>query len=227
MSSRLKKAAYRTIRYSPWTERLQNSLRRETAIRLDAIGVSVRAGPADIVIDAGANVGDVTSLCARTGATVHAFEPNPVCYRILEKRFGNLANVNTHAAGVMDKPCRLTLSTPKAHDQFDDVDSTVAGSMMAPALDTREVIQTDVECIDLADFIRKLPRPVTLLKMDIEGAEIAVLNHLIDTGVIERINLTVVETHERFSPELAQATDALRDRLAESGLDQKVRLDWY
>src|SRR5215213_2826967 len=129
MSSRLKKAAYRAIRYSRWTEQIQNSLRRESSIQLKAIGVSVPAGPGDIVIDAGANVGDVTSLCARTGATIHAFEPNPVCYRILEKRFANLANVQTHAAGVMDRPCRLTLSTPKAHHQFDNIDTTVAGSV--------------------------------------------------------------------------------------------------
>jgi FkbM family methyltransferase len=221
------KAVYRTVRYNPWTERVQNSLRRETAIRLDAIGMTVPAGPGDIIIDAGANVGDVTSLFARTGATVHAFEPNPVCYRIIEKRFANLSNVKTHAAGVMDRPCSLTLSTPKAHHDYDDIDTTVAATFVAqPASDT-ELVQTDVECIDLADFILNLPRPVTLLKMDIEGAEIPVLNHLMDTGAMDRVQLAVVETHERFSAELAASTEALRERLKATGIEHKVRLDWY
>jgi hypothetical protein len=62
--------------------------------------------------------------------------------------------------------------------------------------------------------------------MDIEGAEIAVLNHLIDTGAIDRVRLAVVETHERFSPELAQATETLRERLRVNRLDGKIRLDW-
>ena len=62
--------------------------------------------------------------------------------------------------------------------------------------------------------------------MDIEGAEVPVLNHLIDTGGIDQVRLAIVETHERFSAQLAAATDALRDRLKSNGLDSKVRLDW-
>ena len=45
-------------------------------------------------------------------ATVHAFEPNPVCFEILKKRFSRLPNVRIYNQGVMDKPGSLTLSTP-------------------------------------------------------------------------------------------------------------------
>jgi hypothetical protein len=86
--------------------------------------------------------------------------------------------------------------------------------------------ETEVECIDLASFIRELGRPVTLLKMDIEGAEVPVLNRMIDTGAIDEVQLAIVETHERFSDELANATNALRERLSAAGMDHKVRLDW-
>ena len=86
--------------------------------------------------------------------------------------------------------------------------------------------ETEVECIDLASFIRELGRPVTLLKMDIEGAEVSVLNRMIDTGAIDEVQLAIVETHERFSEELAAATNALRERLSAAGMDRKVRLDW-
>mgnify|MGYP003575975408 CR=1 FL=1 len=78
----------------------------------------------------------------------------------------------------------------------------------------------------LANFIRDLSKPVTLLKMDIEGAEVPVLNRMIDTGAIDAVQLAIVETHERFSDELADATNALRERLSAAGMDQKVRLDW-
>jgi FkbM family methyltransferase len=223
---RLKKAVYRKIRYSPWTERFQNALRRETSVYFTEIDLAVPAGPGDVIIDAGANVGDVTSRCARTGATIHAFEPNPICYSILEKRFANLSNVRVHNVGLMDKPCSLTLSTPLAHKHYDSIDSTVAASFVASSPDGVQMVETEVECIDLASFIRDLAAPVTLLKMDIEGAEVPVLNRLIDTGDIDQVRLAIVETHERFSPELAAATDALRERLKTNGLDAKVRLDW-
>jgi FkbM family methyltransferase len=205
---------------------VQNALRRETGVYFDEIDLNVPAGPSDLIIDAGANVGDITSKCARTGATVHAFEPNPVCYAILRRRFSHLPNVRTYNLGVMDRPCFLTLSTPVAHKQFDGIDTTVAASFVAPRSGDIELVETDVECIDLASFIRELGQPVTLLKMDIEGAEIPVLNHMIETGAIDQVRLAIVETHERFSTTLAEATDALRERLITNGMESKVRLDW-
>ena len=98
--------------------------------------------------------------------------------------------------------------------------------MVAPLASETGVLETTVNCIDLAEFIRELPAPVKLLKMDIEGAEIAVLNHLIDTGVIDRVDLAVVETHERLSEDLSRGTEQLRGRLKGTGLDKKIRLDW-
>jgi FkbM family methyltransferase len=157
---------------------------------------------------------------------VYSFEPNPWCYRILNKRFAHLGNVKVHNVGLMDRRCSLTLRTPLAHDEYDDLDTTVASTVVTTPSDDQPMRSAEVECIDLAEFIDELGEPVTLLKMDIEGAEIAVLNHLIDTGAIDRVRLAVVETHERFSPELAQATETLRERLRVNRLDGKIRLDW-
>src|SRR5690348_12928173 len=42
-----------------------------------------RLGPGDIAIDLGAHVGTITERLARTGATVHAFEPDPDAFAIL------------------------------------------------------------------------------------------------------------------------------------------------
>jgi hypothetical protein len=67
---------------------------------------------------------------------------------------------------------------------------------------------------------------VRLAKIDIEGAEIGVVNRLIDSGVIDRIDHLVVETHERQQPALAEPTEALRRRIEREGLAGKVRLDW-
>ena len=159
---------------------------------------------------------------------MHAFEPNPLCFKIISWRFAALSNVQCHHKGVMDRACTLTLETPvKITEQQDHVDVTVASSFVNPSLEEAGAVNSvEVECIDLADFIAKLEKPVKLLKMDIEGAEVAVLNHLLDRGLMDRVELAVVETHERFSPELAQGTEALRARIADAGLASRVRLDW-
>jgi FkbM family methyltransferase len=167
-------------------------------------------------------VGDVTSRCARTGAIVHAFEPNPLCHAILKRRFARLSNVTVHHAGVMDRKCSLALSTPKPHDQYDTVDMTVAASFV---VDDDGAETTEVDCVDLAEFIQAVGH-VALLKMDIEGAEIPVLNRLLDTGMIDHVGIAVVETHERLSAELAVATANLKERIAASALTDRVRLDW-
>ena len=131
--------------------------------------------------------------------------------------------------GVMDRICKLTLSTPRAHGQWDAIDSTVAASFTPGALSPSKhlIQQVEVECIDLSSFIQSLNQRVRLLKLDIEGSEIEVLNHLMDSGAMELIDLVVVETHERQMPHLLEATNALRTRIREEGLEGKIRLDWY
>ena len=57
----------------------------------------------DIAIDCGANVGEFTRLMAKTGATVYAFEPNPIAYQELLKNTVNFPNVKAIQATVKKK----------------------------------------------------------------------------------------------------------------------------
>jgi FkbM family methyltransferase len=216
--------AKRAARRNPLVERVQCALRRETGVSFPEIELFVPCGPDDIIIDAGANVGDITSRCARTGATVHAFEPNPHCYALLTKRFSYMPNVKLHNAGVMDRSCSLVLESGKPYDDYDVFDTSLSSSFFSTK--TGELDQMEVDCIDLAAFIKALGKPVALLKMDIEASEIPVLNHLIDTSVIDLVGIVIVETHERLSPEIARQTAELRHRIAHAELEQRVRLDW-
>lgn len=52
-----------------------------------------------------------------------------------------------------------------------------------------------VPCIDLARFIRELPLGEIILKLDCEGAEIPLLNHLHDTEADALLSLCLVEWH--------------------------------
>jgi FkbM family methyltransferase len=193
-------------------------------LKLQQIGLDLKTGPGDILIDCGANVGDVTSSFARTGALVYAFEPDPLCFSILSKRFSRTPNVVCFNKGVMDRDCSLTLKSPGAHENWDDLDATVSASFVNESLlPGREAV---VPCIDLSQFIGSLGHRVRLLKIDIEGAEIPVINRLIETEVVNAIDLAVVETHEKQQPSLLLETEKLRERIKSLGIEARFRLDW-
>ena len=57
--------------------------------------------------------------------------------------------------------------------------------------------QAKVECFELARFIKELPDEDELvLKMDCEGSEYEVLEHLMSKGVDERISFLWIEWHD-------------------------------
>ena len=228
-ASTFRKETVRRIRYLGITERLRYQLRKSPTLVLEAIGLTINVDPNDVMLDCGANVGDISSKFARTGATVYAFEPNPLCFDVITKRFALMPKVHCLHNGVMNRDCVLNLSTPEPHAGFDSLETTVAASFNVEALQSPDyAVKVDqIHCIDIDAFVRQLGKRVRLMKVDIEGAEIEVLNRLMDTGAIDLIDHVIVETHEDQMPHLAAATQALRARIATLGLTEKICLDWY
>jgi FkbM family methyltransferase len=223
-----KKRLRRQVRYHWLTERAQYLVRRNPILKLTQIGLNLEIRPGEVIIDCGANVGNVTSLFARAGANVYSFEPNPLCFAILSKRFSAMPTVRCFNSGVMNRCCTLKLRIRNPHSRWDAIDLSLASSFVPGTLisDAYTLKKVEVECLDLSEFIRSLGSRVRLLKIDIEGSELAVLNHLIDTGTIELIDLALVETHEQQMPWLLEATNALRERIRNGSLETKIRLDW-
>ena len=137
---------------------------------LKALRPFVRNGSA--VIDAGANVGNHTIYFAAVcGATVHAFEPNPEARRWLEENvsaneLGHRIVVHTEALGAADGTARLAfnehgLPTVKAV-------SDPEGEIRVVPLDTLNVGN------------------VSLIKIDVEGAEEDVISGAVKTISINK-----------------------------------------
>jgi FkbM family methyltransferase len=218
----------RPISYHWATEFARYWLKHTPIFSTSEIDFSIEMRPTDIVLDCGAHIGDVTSRLARTWATVYAFEPNPICYSIIEKRFRALPNVKCINAGVADRDGMATFRVPAPHEHYDDINVATAGSFVPDALekDRYQIRTMEMRCVDLSNFITSLNKPIRFVKLDIEGLEIAVINKLIDTGCIQQIELIAAETHERQIPHLTQATNVLRERIKADRLEHKIRLDW-
>jgi len=185
---------------------------------------SIPLRPGQIALDCGANVGAITRLFARWGADVHAFEPNPYAFRALTEATKEFSHV-------LRIPAAVDAAAGKAKLYFhqnsaeNEVLWSNGSSLLAEKGNVSKERFTEVEVIDLADYILKLDRRVSLLKLDVEGAECRILRRLIDSGAIDRVDLMYVEMHDQKIPELREESDALRRLVAEHGW-RHVHLDW-
>lgn len=121
--------------------------------------------PDDRCVDAGANAGEVLDLIVRLaphGRHV-AFEPIPALARRLRDRFNG--SVDVREAALADAPGHITFQYFPDHPDYSGIDPLVAPS----AAQTIEVRATTLDEELAAD------PPVQLIKMDIEGAELAAL----------------------------------------------------
>jgi len=176
--------------------------------------------PADIVIDCGAHIGDITQCFFDRGAIVHAFEPHPEAFAPLSSRFANEPNVRCYNQAVSKEAGRLKLYL--AHDD-DSMGAVQASSLMAEKDNVSTDRFVEVEVIRLTDFLTSLGH-VRFLKMDIEGAEYDVLPDMIDAGAHRNVDFIVVETHER-SMGLKPKHTALQAKIAKNRITN-IDLNW-
>ena len=181
-------------------------------------------GKTDIVIDCGANVGSISALYAKTGATVYAFEPNPFAFTELEKKFADVENVHCFCKAVSDHEGTERLFHHE-NSLNDEIKWSVGSSIMVSKVNIDPSRYSIVETINLSKFIKDLNARVNVIKMDIEGAECQVIRNLIQSGVINSIDYMIVETHEKKIPELQEETEQLRQLIASKNLSH-INLNW-
>jgi FkbM family methyltransferase len=191
----------------------------------DFLTAARRLRPGDIAIDCGANVGRFTLPMAESGATVHAFEPNPDAFAQLAQNVATFPAVHLHQQAVADRPGSVKLYLHELAES-DPVKWSTGSSLLAFKGNVRPDTFVEVEAVDFVAFLKTLDRPVSLLKMDIEGAEVQVLERLLEEGLQDHIKQAFVEVHDRKIPELVGPTNRLRERLCEQRITH-IDLSWH
>jgi FkbM family methyltransferase len=205
---------------SRFNQRLKAPRQRAAVARFKQIAFE----PGEIAIDCGANIGAISPELVTRGARVYAFEPNPDAFALLEARFAGDPRVTCLDRAVSDRHGSARLFLHRKYGA-DPVLHSCGSSLAEGKRNLSQDHFVEVETIDLADFIKGLGRRVRVLKLDVEGAEAWILNHLIDTGTIDQIDHVFCETHEHKVPGLAAECRALRRRLEENRI-RHVDLDW-
>ena len=177
----------------------------------------VSPSPAPRILDCGANIGLASLFFRRLypDARITAFEADPALFQILSANLaGNGAqDVETRHAAVWTSTGTLTF-------QCEGSDSGMIGTLPGAVAGRA----TTVPSLRLRDVIDQ--GPVDLLKLDIEGAEGAVLADC--EPVLGRVKAIVMDLHE-FDPAARQAPGVL-ELLARAGfqysIDKFVPLVW-
>jgi FkbM family methyltransferase len=206
-----------------YASRRRDKKKRPELTAFDAVVAELK--PGDIAIDCGANVGKFTMPMAESGATVYAFEPNPDAFACLVRSMAAFPNVQCFQAAVTTTPGPVKLYLHR-YASDDPVHFSTGSSLLMSKRNVREDRFALVDGVQFAEFIKGLGgRRVRLLKMDIEGAEVDVLNQLLDEGLHEIIDQAFVEIHDRQIRTLAEPTRKLRERLQAANAAH-FRLDW-
>lgn len=181
-------------------------------------------GPSALAVDCGANVGRVTALLAGRGADVYAFEPNPHAFTVLARRFADTPRVRCLPQAVAARAgvARLHFHVDAASDQ---VTWSTGSSLFGSKPNVDPAMFVEVETVDLGAFLDGLGRDVHVLKLDVEGAEVEILERLLESGRLASVGHVLVEMHDRRIPGLETQGAELRRRLADPAY-RHVHLDW-
>lgn len=132
-----------------------------------------------IVLDVGANIGYYTSMIAKrinkkSGGFIYAVEPDPTNFHRLKAnlKLNKITNVNTYLYAMSNKNCisKLHLSNlSNVHTLLpNDVQNQMSGNTI------------NVRTISLPSFVKKIGNSsIDLIRMDIEGCEVEVLDSLV------------------------------------------------
>jgi FkbM family methyltransferase len=140
-----------------------------------------------VVIDAGAYIGEwAQDMLDRYNSTIHAFEPDPRNYRLLEERSRTSPRIVAHEFGLGDANERVRMTL-----EF------LGSSMFPEGNADKNVPSAEVEIRDIADVWQSLGLGhVDFMKINIEGAEFPLLERMMEADLLKDVDCYLIQFHE-------------------------------
>jgi FkbM family methyltransferase len=129
----------------------------------------------------------------------YIFEPHPVYFKILKDKYIKNENVKVFEYGLGNINQKLYLTDESSGSRIVDYEAVYKIS-----------IKNINEVIDELDIVK-----IDLLKLNIEGSEYELLDHLIDTGRIEIVESLLVQFHENV-PNYINYREKIRKHLSKT-----------
>lgn len=158
-------------------------------------------GPGTTLLDIGAWIGPITLTAAALGATVLALEPDPRAHEMLA---GNLAanpdlqpRIRPLARALSPGPGPVRLGSPRKPGD----------SMASVLLADRAASSWTAEALTPADLAAELPPGPLVLKLDVEGAEYALLPAM--RPLLDRAGAALIAFHPRILQRIGHGPDVV------------------
>lgn len=149
-----------------------------------------------VVIDIGSNEGQEIDALLSIGCEIHSFEPHPMFAKELKVRYGKIPNVHLNQCAAWTSNCEQTL-----YFKRDALSRNGGASMLKFKSNVThrqgEHYSKKVKCVDIAQYIKDLNTAIDLLKIDAEGVEYDLLDHIFNTGAHKKIKHFYYEDHSQ------------------------------
>lgn len=179
--------------------------------------------PNPVILDCGSNIGMSVLYFKFThpGARITAFEPDPAAFSCLQK---NIANNGLDSVQALEK----AVTRRDGPIEFFDNPALPGSPIASTRADRGGPRRRIFDGVALSTYVAS---EIDMLKLDVEGAEIDVLENLAETGALSRIRQMAIEYHHHISPgddRLAAALGILeaggfRYQIGASAPDPRVR----
>jgi FkbM family methyltransferase len=169
-------------------------------------------GPGDVAIDLGAHIGLFTvhmARCVGTSGRVIAFEPAPSTCAALRRTVA--LNDLDGVVCVREEAVTQSDGLVEFHETGDQVSN--ASGVVRTARTARTIA---ISSTTLGAVLADVGRPVAVVKIDIEGAELGVLESAVDALIVDRPRITV-EVHPVELAALGRDPQEVYDVLAFAG----------
>ena len=194
--------------------------REKTAIQTEQLISIENLDSNSIVIDIGANHGEVERVLSNIGCKIYAFEPHPLFFSMLEDNYGNNPNIVLSDSAVWK-------SDEDRNFYFKRSASALNGgaTLMAEKTNITDLnLHVKVQCIDISRLVHSIDGDIDVLKMDVEGAEYEILERLIETDSYKKIKSIYLEDHSRKMP--SNRFKNLKNQVLESCNKKNINLYW-
>ena len=168
---------------------------------------------APFIVDCGSNIG-LSLLFFKTifpAAEILAFEPDPAAFACLEH---NMSDSRFDGIELVNKALSETAGRISLFCDRNEPGSLRASTVRGDLFDGR----LEVDGVRLLDY---LTREVDFLKIDIEGAEAAVIKDLAETRKLPLIKQMVMEYHHRAGDDTKSLSSLLRV-LEDAGFEHQI-----
>lgn len=162
--------------------------------------VNYNLAPSSVVYDVGGYVGDwASAIYTKYKCNLEVFEPIEEFADKIERRFSGKPKIKVNHFGLVDKTHKMKI--------------TLDGASSSTHKFSKDF--TDVQLVRAASFIIEHHKKIDLMKINIEGDEYPLLEHLIKTGCIKKIDNVQVQFHD-FVPRAASKRSKIRNELSKT-----------